>query len=68
MNDYITTDEAASILSVSRRRVQKLIADGTLPTTRVGHAHLVRKADALEAAKSRNTRPGRPPKKSQESP
>ncbi len=60
---YLTPGEAAELLAVSRKTIQRRIADGTIPTVRLG-AKLVRirRADldrALSAPPMRR-RPGRP--------
>lgn len=59
MDAYLTTADAALLLRVKRRQVQKLIKAGVIRAVRMGHAHLVRREDAL-AARGR-AGPGRPP-------
>jgi excisionase family DNA binding protein len=42
---YIDLDEAARLLCVSRRTVERLIADGDLPHVKIGRRTLVRAAE-----------------------
>lgn len=58
-----TTGEAAEVLGVSSGRVRQMIVDGLLKTERFGRAHVIT-AEALEAARNRNTKPGPPTLKS----
>lgn len=57
--EQLTTDQAATILSVSRRRVEALIAAGRLHALKLGRDWVINPAD-LEAVKVR--RAGRPRK------
>ena len=63
MDDYITTDQAATELGVSSRRVRALIKDGRLKAKTVGEGnratHLIVRPD-LDAVRVRKA--GRPPK------
>lgn len=52
-----TTVEAAAVLGISAGRVRQMIVDGILKTERFGRAHVIT-AEALEAARNRNTKPG----------
>jgi excisionase family DNA binding protein len=75
-NNLLTTDEAASLLNVSSRRVRAMIAAGILPaqTTGIGNraTHLFARAD-LKRVKtygkagrpkgSKNKKPAKPPSK-----
>ena len=61
MKDSYTTEEAAEYLGVTVGRVRQMIVDGLLKTERFGRAHVIR-LDALEAARSRRTKPGPAPK------
>jgi excisionase family DNA binding protein len=62
MDDILTTEEAASILGVSARRVRQMIQAGELPAKTVGtgthSVHLIARAD-LKLVKNRKS-PGRP--------
>jgi excisionase family DNA binding protein len=53
----LTTNQAATILQVSRRRVEALITAGRLPAQKFGRDWLIRETD-LELVKVRY--PGRP--------
>ena len=55
----LTTNQAATILQVSRSRILKLIEAGRLPAEKFGRDWLIRPED-LELVKVR--RPGRPPR------
>lgn len=44
-DDLITTEQAAEILSITRRRVQALIKAGRLPAQRLGYAWLIKRED-----------------------
>ncbi len=60
MSDYLTTQQVATELGVSRRRVQALIKAGRLKATLFGQSWAIRRAD-LRAVRERV--PGRPPTK-----
>lgn len=50
----ISTKQAADIIGVSQRRVQKLVADGRLKSQLVGGVHLLELSDVQKfAAKER---------------
>jgi excisionase family DNA binding protein len=55
----LTTKEAAEKLSVSVRRVQAMITDGSLPASKLGRDYVIKKSD-LKLVQDR--KPGRPPK------
>jgi excisionase family DNA binding protein len=59
--DWITTDEAADVIGVSRDRVYALIRDGRLKPTKVGSVYLLLRSDVEAFAKKPRT-PGRPKK------
>ena len=54
----LTTNDAASRLGVSQRRVIALIQDGRLPAQRIGRDYLIEERD-LKLVSDR--KPGRPP-------
>jgi excisionase family DNA binding protein len=58
--DYISTDQAAQILGISKQRVYQYIEDKRLPAFRAGNVILLRK-EAVEQFKPNIT--GRPRKK-----
>ncbi len=62
LEGFITTKEAAQILSVSEGRIRQLVADGRLPAVKVGQTNLVKESD-LELVRERK-RTGRPKKES----
>jgi excisionase family DNA binding protein len=51
----LTTQQAADVLGVTRRRVRQMIAQGTLPALKFGRDYQIREGDA-EALRDR---PGR---------
>ena len=53
----ISTNNAADILGISRRRVLALIADGRLPAQKIGRDYVIEEGD-LKLVKER--KPGRP--------
>lgn len=57
--NYITTNEAAGALGVSRQRVLQLIADGRLKAEKFANVYMIRRAD-LDHIEERPM--GRPPK------
>ena len=59
MIEYLTTEEAANVIGVSRRRVAQMIDDGTLPSKRFGGAYQIARDDAEHARNHRVSR-GRP--------
>lgn len=64
--DFITTVDAAAHLGVSVRRVQKLIADGRLPATKLGRDYVIRRIDLAVVADRRPGYPKGRPRKTQE--
>lgn len=60
MEDFITTTEAASRLSVTPSRVRQLVVSGALPAQKFGPVNLVKISD-LELVRGRRG-VGRPPK------
>jgi excisionase family DNA binding protein len=44
-SEYLRAREVAELLGVSERTVRRWIAEGTLPSTRIGGARLLAKAD-----------------------
>ena len=60
---YLTTREAAEILGVTVGRVQQLVAEGRLPSVKVGRDRFILESD-LGLVSGRKT--GRPPKPKQE--
>jgi excisionase family DNA binding protein len=60
-DEYITTNEAASVLEVTRQRVLQLIQDGRLKAEKFGNVYMIRRPDLsnIEAKPM-----GRPPKPS----
>lgn len=48
MDNYLTTKEAAAVLSVSMRHIQKLVADGQLLACKVGRCLRVSEASMEE--------------------
>jgi excisionase family DNA binding protein len=57
--ENITTNEAASLLGVTRQRVLQLIQDGRLKAAKFGNVYMIRRGD-LEHIQSLPM--GRPPK------
>jgi|694.fasta_scaffold07216_11 excisionase family DNA binding protein len=57
--NLLSTNEAATRLGITQRRVVALITSGRLPSQRVGKMHVVREKD-LKLVKDRP--PGRPAK------
>jgi excisionase family DNA binding protein len=62
---FITTNDAAHRLQVSRRRVLALIADGRLPAQKMGRDFLIEEADLALVA---NRQTGRPKKAAENAP
>lgn len=60
---YLTTREAAGILGVTIGRVQQLVAEGRLPSVKVGRDRFILESD-LALVSERKT--GRPPKPKEE--
>ena len=56
---YISTNEAAGVLGVTRQRVLQLIADGRLKAEKFANVYMIRRAD-LSRIEERPM--GRPPK------
>lgn len=61
MSALLSVIDAARELGVIPQRVRQLIANGTLPATKVGHAWVI-EPRALERARRRRTIPGPAPK------
>ena len=59
--DWLSAGEAAGLLGLTQRRVNRLIADGRLPAVRVGKANIVLRRD-VEAFAKLDRPAGRPPK------
>lgn len=62
---YLTLREVAERLNVSEGRVRQLVAEGRLPTIKVGKSNIVKEAD-LELVRERK-QTGRPPKQKPDS-
>lgn len=58
--DYLTTKQVAEKLEVSVGRIQQLVAEGRLPSVKVGRDRFILEKD-LEIVRERK-RTGRPPK------
>lgn len=58
--DWITALEAATLLGVSKRRVQVLIKDGRIPARLFGKGYILLRSDVV-AFKAVPRKPGRPP-------
>ena len=58
--DYLTTKQAAERLEVTVGRVQQLVAEGRLPSVKIGRDRFILEKD-LELVRERK-RTGRPPK------
>lgn len=56
---YISTNEAANVLGITRQRVLQLITAGRLPAEKFANVYMIRRAD-LRQVEERI--PGRPPK------
>lgn len=59
--DWLTTEDAAALIGVSRDRVYALIRAGRLTPTRVGNQYLLLRADVVAFGKLPRV-PGRPAK------
>lgn len=60
-SNYITTNEAAGALGVTRQRVLQLIQDGRLKAEKFGNVYMIQRADL---SKIEEKPMGRPPKAS----
>ena len=58
----LTTAQVAELLDVTTRQVQHLIADGTIPATKMGRDYIIRRSDLSKVPKDR--KPGPKPKPS----
>jgi len=58
--DYLTTKQVAAKLEISIGRVQQLVAEGRLPSVKVGRDRFILEKD-IELVRDRK-RTGRPPK------
>jgi len=56
---FISTNEAAGVLGITRQRVLQLITSGRLPAEKFANVYMIRRAD-LQQVEGRT--PGRPPK------
>lgn len=56
---YISTNEAADALGITRQRVLQLITSGRLPAEKFANIYMIRRTD-LSQVEERT--PGRPPK------
>lgn len=61
---YISTNEAAGVLGITRQRVLQLIMSGRLPAEKFANIYMIRRTD-LRQVEDRT--PGRPPKASKKS-
>lgn len=61
--NYITTNEAAGVLGVTRQRVLQLIQDGRLKAEKFANVYMIRRSD-LDNIEEKPM--GRPPKASTE--
>lgn len=59
--EFMTTQEAADILDVTRPRIYAMINDGSLRTQKIGNKRLVRTQDVMDRFNA-PVRPGRPSK------
>lgn len=59
---YISTNEAAGVLGITRQRVLQLIASGRLPAEKFANVYRIRRSDLRQVAERT---PGRPPKAAQ---
>lgn len=57
---YLTLKEVSERLDVSEGRIRQLVADGRLPTVKVGKSNLVKESDLQLVSERKRT--GRPPK------
>ena len=57
--DYITTNEAADVLKVTRQRVLQLIQDGRLKAEKFANVYMIRRGDLSNIEEKPM---GRPPK------
>ena len=58
---YLTTDEVAEVLRVSRDWVSDQCRRGTLPAKRIGHAWRIAEPDLAEFMRPTNQKPAPPP-------
>lgn len=61
MKGFLTTQEAADRLGISRRRINDFINEGRLPAQKIGRDYLINEKD-LKLVEER--KPGRPHKES----
>jgi excisionase family DNA binding protein len=45
MNEFLTTEQAASELGVTDSRVRQLILEGKLPAQKFGRSHMIKRSD-----------------------
>lgn len=58
--NYITTNEAAGALGVTRQRVLQLIQDGRLKAEKFGNVYMIERADLLNIEEKPMGRPPKP--------
>lgn len=58
-SDYVSVNEAAEIMGVTRQRILQYINDGRLPAQKFADVYMIRRQD-LDAVELKS--PGRPPK------
>jgi excisionase family DNA binding protein len=58
-SDLISVADAASLLGVSRWRINQFISQGRLPAKKVGRAYVIERSNLAPLVKRKN---GRPPK------
>lgn len=59
LDDYMTTDDIAAALGISKRGAQKLIEREVIPARKIGRDYLIDRQD-FEAYLQIRRRPGRP--------
>jgi len=58
MNNWLTVDEIAARLRVSRMTIYRLVHEGEIPAIRVGHSFRVDEADLEVYLKTQRLGPG----------
>ena len=59
MKNYLTTEEAATVIGVSRRQVERYIKSGKLPAQKNKNRYRIMPADALKIKAAHSGREGR---------